>query len=472
MPSTRAGYDLAIIGSGSTAFSAAHTAHAKGHKVIMVERAVIGGTCVNNGCVPSKTLLAAAAAQHQPVRGDRFPGVDTTAGRIDFGTVIDGKRALISRARKATYEDVVADEHSWDMVYGTASFALDGDEPVLDVAVDGGGRQTIAAAHYLVATGAKPWVPRIPGLDEAGYLTSTTAMELSDLPATLVVAGGNAVGLEQAQLFARLGADVTVLETLDRIAPFEEPESSAALTRYLEDDGITVRACTTLTDVRRDETGYRLAVTKHGEVTELRADALLMATGRRPATAGLNLDAVGVKTDGRGAVLVDEHLHTSNPRIWAAGDVTPVPQFVYVATAHGKLVAQNALDGAGRALGYTALPRVTFTDPGLAAVGLTSSQALDAGHRIETRTRPIGQTPWGVVNRETRGLVRMISDADTGTILGVHILGAEAGEVVTAAAYALSAGFTVERLAQTWTPAFTMSEALLLTAQMSADAPA
>ncbi|MFG2683070.1 mercury(II) reductase [Streptomyces sp. NPDC048392] len=462
MTGTRSGFDLAVIGSGSAAFAAAIAAQNKGRSVVLVERGTTGGTCVNVGCVPSKALLAAAEARHGAQAADRFPGIAAGAGPVGFPALISGKDALVAQLRAEKYTDLAAG-YGFEIVHGSAAFT---DGPALQVALNDGGTQRIDADHYLIAAGSAPWAPPVDGLDEAGYLTSTTAMELGHLPESMVVVGGNAVGLEQAQLFARLGTQVTIIEALDRLAPFEEPEISAALEAVLAEEGITVHTGTALVAVRRDETGYTLTATRGDRPDiERRAEQLLIATGRRPVTTGLNLDAVGVKTGPRGEIIVDEYLRTTAERIWAAGDVTGHPQFVYVAAAHGTLVADNALDEAERTLDYTALPRVTFTSPAIASVGMTDNQVAEAGIPCDCRTLDLAYVPRALANRDTRGLVKLVTDARTGRLLGAHVLADGAGDIITAATYAITAQMTVDQLAHTWAPYLTMAEGLKLAAQ-------
>lgn len=252
-------YDLAIIGSGGAGFAAAIAARRKRRRVVMVERATIGGTCVNTGCVPSKALLATADARHAAAEsGRRFPGITTQAGPVDLPALLAGKQAIAEGMRADKYVDLAA-TYGWEVVNGEARFVADpsdggadGGVPALRVDLTGGGQQGIQAAHYLVATGSAPWAPPIQGLDEVGYLTSTTAMELAELPRSLLVVGGNAVGLEQAQLFAGLGTEVTVVEILDRLAPLEEPEVGAAIAGVFADEGISVHAGAQVTQVTPD----------------------------------------------------------------------------------------------------------------------------------------------------------------------------------------------------------------------------
>ena|GEM_PF-3596987 len=374
-----------MIGSGGGAFAAAIAARRKGNSVVMIERGAVGGTCVNVGCVPSKALLAAAEARHVAA-AQAFPGITTDAGPVDMQTLIAGKDRLVEGLRAEKYLDLAAD-YGWEIVRGNARFV---DGPALQVAPPDGGSRRIEAQHFLVATGSSPWLPPVDGLADAGYLTSTTAVELDRVPESLLVLGGGYVGLEQAQLFARLGAKVTVLVRGERLARAEEPRVSEAIAGVFADEGITVVTGAQLGRVHRSSDGEVTATAAvAGAERAFSAEHVLVAMGRHPVTEGLNLPMVGVKLGDRGQVMVDEYLRTDNPRIWAAGDVTGYPQFVYVAAAHGNLVADNALAGAERTVDYTALPRVTFTTPAIASVGLTDAQAVAAGYRCQCRVLPL-----------------------------------------------------------------------------------
>ncbi len=447
-------YDLAIIGSGGAGFAAAISAVTRGRRVVMVEGDTIGGTCVNVGCIPSKALLAAAEARHAAAE-ERFPGIATSAGAADMEGVVKGKAELVAALRKDKYEDLAA-SYGWELRRGSASFV---EGPALEV--DG---ERVEAANYLVATGASPWVPPVPGLEEAGYLTSTSAMELARLPESLIVVGGNYVGLELGQLFARLGSRVTLVEALPQLAPGEEPEVSGALTDVLVDEGVEVHTGAPLTEVRSRGSGVEAAFggPRGGS---LRARAILMATGRRPNTGGLGLEEVGVELGPRGEVVTDPHGQSTHPRIWAAGDVAGAAQFVYVAAAQGTLAADNMFGEAARTLDYSHLPRVTFTTPNIASVGLTDAQAGEAGLSCTCRVLPLDYVPRAVVNRDTRGLVKIVAEQGSGRVVGVHMVAQGAGDVILAATYALEAGMTVDQLASTWTPYLTMAEGLKLAAQ-------
>lgn len=430
-------YDLAIIGSGGGAFAAAIRASTLGKSVVMIERGTLGGTCVNTGCVPSKALIAAAGARHVAVdAATRFPGIATTADPVDMPALIAGKQALVESLRGEKYADV-ADSYGWQVLRGDASFVGTPDAPVLDVAGSDGSVETIEAHHYLVATGSRPWAPPIDGLEETGYLTSTTAMELTEVPESLLVLGGGYVALEQAQLFARLGSQVTLL-VRSRLASKEEPEVSKALQEVFADEGIRVVSRAVPTRVSRG-TGGEAVVTAalSGGSQELRADQVLVALGRRPVTDGLNLDAVGVNTGDSGEVVVSDRLQSSNPRVWAAGDVTGHPEFVYVAAHHGTLVAENAFADADRSVDYARLPRVTFTGPAIGAVGMTEKDVLAAGIRCDCRVLPLHHVPRALVNRDTRGFIKIVVNAETKEILGLTAVAKDAGELAAAGVHVL-----------------------------------
>ncbi len=443
-------YDLAIVGSGGGAFAAAITARRRDLRVVMVERGTVGGTCVNIGCIPSKALLAGAEARHRALHS-RFPGITTDAGPVDMAQLVAAKDEIVGDLRQSKYVDL-ADEYGFELLEENARFV---EGPALDV--DG---RRIEARHYLVATGAEAHIPDVPGLAEAGYLTSTTAMELKEFPASLLVIGGGYVAMEQAQLFAHLGSHVTVL-VRSQLARGEEPEVSEAIRDAFADEGIEVHEGLTPDLVRRD--GDEVVVTVAER--EFRAEHVLVATGRRPRTGGLGLEEIGVRVGAQGEVLVDADLSTSHPRVWAAGDVTGHPQFVYVAAKHGGLVIENAFDGAGKRLDYAALPRITFTNPTIASAGFTEAQALQQGVDCESRVLGLEHVPRAIVSRNLRGVVKVVAERDSGRIVGVHLVGDGAGDVILAGSLAIQNGMTVAQLAAGWNPYLTLGEGLYLAAQ-------
>ncbi len=422
-------------------------ARSRGKQVLLVEHGPLGGTCLNIGCVPSKHLLAAAAQRHSALSTRAFPMVATNADGVDLPALMAQKQGLIDGLRQSKYADV-AEAHGFPIRYGHARFT---DDRTLDI--DG---EPVIGAAYVVATGAAPHVPDLPGLDRIDWLTSTTAMEQQSLPRSLLVLGGGPVGLEQAQLWAHLGVDVTVV---GRFASYAEPELADVLRGVFTDDGIRVveqRAVTT------ERTADGVLVRTDAGV-ELTADRLLVATGRWADTGDLGLDVAGIETDDRGFVVVDALQRTSNPRVFAAGDVSGAPQYVYVAAQTGRVAAAGAL-GEPSSVHYRGLPGVTFTTPQLAGAGLTEQQALAAGHDCDCRVLGAQDIPRALANRDTRGALKLVADASTGQVLGVHAALDGAGDVMLAATYAIKYGLTVDDLADTWAPYLTMSEALRIAA--------
>jgi mercuric reductase len=448
-------YDLVVLGSGSAAFAAAIRATESGARVALMESNVVGGTCVNVGCVPSKAMLAPADAYFRAGHHS-FRGIQTSASGFDLSAMADSKAELVDQLRAEKYLDL-ASEYGFTICHGRAEFV---DAETIEC-----GGERIGARAYLIATGASPAIPPIDDLKEAGYLTSTTALELREPPKELAVIAANAIGLELGQLFMHLGSKVTFLEAMPRITPLEEPEVSETMEAILQEQGATVLTGVKIASVARE--GDRRVVThQHGGGSrELRVDEILVATGRRPNTAGLALEKAGIELTERGAVKVDERLGTTNPRVWAAGDVTGHPQFVYVAAYEGNLAARNALEGEDLKVDFTSVPRVIFTTPTMAAAGLTDEQANAQGIECECRVLPLSAVPRALVNLDTRGFVKIVAERETGRIIGATAIADGAGDVIQAAVYAIQFGLTTDQVAGTWAPYLTFAEAFKLAAQ-------
>ncbi|HET9123424.1 MAG TPA: mercury(II) reductase, partial [Solirubrobacteraceae bacterium] len=365
------------------------------------------------------------------------------------------KAALVERLRQEKYIDLIG-EYGIELRTGTAR--LTGPHTVQ---VDG---EQISAGAILIATGARPAVPPIDGLADAGYLTSTSALEVTDAPKRLAVIGANAVGLELGQMFGNFGTRVTFISRR-AVTPRSEPEISQTIREVLESQGHTVLEHATTRRVRAADGGKVLDVRVGSERVEVRVEEILVATGRQPNTEGLGLDALGVKTDARGSIVVDEQQRTSVPSIYAAGDVTIQPQFVYVAAAGGATAAQNALEGDSSRLDFSNLPQIIFTSPQIALAGLTEAQARAQGFEVQTSLLSLQAIPRALVNGDTTGLFKLVAEADTGRLLGASIIADSAGEVIQSAVLAIKAGMTTEELASTWAPYLTMAEGLKLAAQ-------
>src|SRR6266851_5431365 len=339
-------YDLVVIGSGSAAFAAAIHGSESGARVALMESNVVGGTCVNVGCIPSKAMLAPAEqlfrAGHHP-----FAGIQISANGFDLGAMVDSKAGLVDELRAKKYIDLAKD-YGFSICHGLAEFV---DPETIEC-----GGERIHAGKYIVATGASPEVPSIAGLKDAGYLTSTTALELREPPKRLAVLGAGPVGLEMGQLFMRLGSALTFI-TRREVASREEPETSGALQAVLEEEGAYVVTNAEVVGVKHVSGGRRVSFRQAGRQKELEVDEILVATGRKPNTQGLGLEKAGIElTDGY-AIKVGDDLQTTNPRVWAAGDVAGHRQFVYAAAYEGNIAARNALEAEARKVDFHSLPR-------------------------------------------------------------------------------------------------------------------
>lgn len=458
-------HDLVILGSGSTAFAAAIRAAELGKTVAMTESRTLGGTCVNRGCLPSKNLIEAARL-YWYANHPRYPGLHSHGMSLDFPALIHQKDDVVHDYRDRKYQSIVRDADRIEVISGAGVFTPSGTVQVNGTELSGG--------QYLIATGSRPALPRIEGLADLLYLTSDIlaadeSQELTDLPKSMIILGGGYIALELGQMFHRLGTDVTILERSARVLPNYEPEVSLALMDIFREEGVHV-----ITDVHVERVAQQgdgvLAVgsTADDRKAAYRAERLLVATGRTPNTDQLSLDTVGVGIDRRGFVVVDEYLRTTVPNVWAAGDVIGDHTGSQMATpvgAHdGVIAARNALGGERITTDHTVIPRTIFTDPQVAVVGLTDAEANAGGHRCSCRTVPMRVVPRAGAVRDTRGLIKMVVDATTKQVLGVSMLGRDAGEVIHEAAMALRFKATVYDFIDMVHVYPTMAEALKIAA--------
>lgn len=447
-------YDLAIIGAGSAGFSAAITAAELGANVDLIGEGTIGGTCINIGCMPSKTLIRATQTLHDAAAASRFAGIRAEGRITDWRAVIRKKRELVASLRQAKYVDILSSYDTVAYREGRAVFTRNG------VMIDG---DPIRAGKIIVATGASPAVPAIPGMETVPYLTSTTALELEELPKSLLVIGGGYIGCELGQMFARTGVKVTIAARR-RLLPEAEPEVSYALTQYFNDEGITVCDGLSYREIRKTPDGIALVVTADDRAERMTAEQVLITTGRRPNTAGFGLPEAGVELTANGGIKVDDRMRTTRPRTYAAGDVTGRDEFVYMAAYGAKLAAENALNGDTKRYDARAMPRVVFTDPQVASVGLTETAALDRGLRVKTSTLDLSNVPRALAARDTRGLIKLVAEAESGKLLGAHVLAPEGADSIQTVALAIRTGLTVDDLADTIFPYLTTVEGLKLAA--------
>lgn len=444
------GLHVAVIGSGGAAMAAALKAVEQGANVTLIERGTIGGTCVNVGCVPSKIMIRAAHIAHLRRESPFDSGIAATV------PVLAQQQARVDELRHAKYEGILDSNPAITVLHGEARFK---DDQSLAVRLNDGGERVVAFDRCLVATGASPAVPPIPGLKESPYWTSTEALVSDTIPERLAVIGSSVVALELAQAFARLGSKVTILA---RSTLFfrEDPAIGEAVTAAFRAEGIKVLEYTQASQVAHVD-GEFVLTTGYGEI---RADQLLVATGRAPNTRSLALEAAGVAANAQGAIVIDKGMRTSTPHIYAAGDCTDQPQFVYVAAAAGTRAAIN-MTGGDAALDLTAMPAVVFTDPQVATVGYSEAEAHHDGIETDSRTLTLDNVPRALANFDTRGFIKLVIEEGSGRLIGVQAVAPEAGELIQTAVLAIRNRMTVQELADQLFPYLTMVEGLKLAAQ-------
>jgi|TARA_R110002126_G_C10490653_1_gene504140 mercuric reductase len=450
------GYDLIVLGAGSAGFSAAITGADSGKRVALVGHGTIGGTCVNVGCVPSKAMIRAAEAIHGAKAAKRFPGLSGQAQVDDWHTLVQSKDDLVATLRQKKYADLLPEYEGVDYIDAGPARLIEGGVTV--------GERTLTAPKIIIATGGRPVLPTIEGVEEIAALDSTSLLELETLPTSLIFIGAGYIGAELAQMMSRMGVKVTLVAR-SHVLPGAEPEVSEALAEAFEAEGITLLTGLSYDTVRRDDAGVTLRVIQDGKPVEVTADHLVSTAGRRANTEDMGLGEIGVETDARGSIVVGDDMRTSVPGIYAAGDVTDRDQFVYMAAYGAKLAAKNAVLSEDHRYDNAVMPWVVFSDPQVAGVGLSEAQARDADFDVKTSIVPLDQVPRALAARETRGLIKLVADRKTDRLLGGQIIAPEGSDTIQTLVMALKFGMTTKALGETIFPYLTTVEGLKLAAQ-------
>jgi mercuric reductase len=452
-------YDLIILGSGSTAFAAAIRATGYGARVLMFEKSVLGGTCINWGCIPSKTLIHAALFNHEARLGNRFGlNFDDNNHGIDAESLFRHREEVVTKLRRDRYLDVLNGMNGLELVKGTARF-IDS----RTVECDG---QRYQADRFLLAVGGIPRIPDLPGLEKCTYLTSRSALLQKELPKSLVIIGGGVIAVELGQMYHRLGCRVVILEHGPRLLPTVEPELSDSLEKVLNREKITV--VTNVTFCSLDKLGELNVV--YADVDARRhkftCEKLLLAVGTVPATAGIGLETCGVTLDDKGFIVTDRNMCTSAEGIWAAGDAVGKMMIATVGAREGIVAVNDMFNrGCGCAMDYLAAPMAIFTDPEVAMVGHSETSARQAGFDCVINCMPVAAIPKAHVTGSTEGVIKMIADRVTGRILGVHLICHRGADLINEAALALHMRATVSDLATTMHVYPSIGEGLKLCAQ-------
>lgn len=453
-------YELVVLGQGSAAFAASIKANELGIKTAMVggnvtKGAVLGGTCVNVGCVPSKNLITVGNTFYGPAHAS-FGAFRYGRTKLDFERAIAEKDALVRKLRKEKYSDVLKELGNVEYIPGRARF-VSRDELKA-------GDRVIGANKFVIATGARSKIVPTKGAERVDYLTNEEALNLKELPESMIVVGGRALALEFAQMYAHFGTKVTVLQRSQRILPEHEPEISEALRGYLQDEGIEVRTGVNLKEVSQIGSTKVVLATVGGAEMEFRASQLLFATGRVPNTDSLNAEKAGVDLDEQGFVKVNDEMQASAPHVWAAGDVIGEPMLETIAAKEGAVAVNNAFGNSKRTINFDEVPSAVFTYPEVASVGLTDAEANGRGIKCTCGILPLDLVPKAQIIGDTRGLVKLVADVKTKRIVGVHILAPHAADLIHEGVLAVKFKLTIDDIIDTVHVFPTLSEAIKLAA--------
>lgn len=458
-------YDLVIIGGGAGAFAAAIKANELNAKTAMINTGLpLGGTCVNVGCVPSKRLLYAAEIMHT-ARNHGIPGIELDLKSFNFNQVVDDELNLVNSLRQEKYENVLAGLANVTLIEGDAKFTSLQAISVSDASTNQNVK-TITAPKFIIATGSTATVPPIDGIAEVGYVTHIEILKLQRQPKELIVVGAGPLGLEFAQLYARFGTKVTILQHGTSIFHQGERELTEQLAAILEQEGITIKTNIDVLSARMDgEKKTLLYKSGEGMTSEVSGDEILLAIGKTPNTKALGLDLAGVTIDDKQAIVVNKTYQTSQPYIYAVGDVINFPlRLETTAGREGTLAASNALNNTHESLDYTTVPYTIFTDPQLAGIGLTEEETIKQLGRCLCRTVMLANVPKAIILNRTEGLIKMVIHPETHQVLGVHILAPHAGELIAEAMMLVKNKNTINDIINTLPIFPTLSEGIKLAA--------
>jgi len=445
--------DLIVIGGGTGGYMAAIRASQLGAKVILVEKEVLGGTCLNWGCIPTKALLRGAELVSLVAKSQEY-GVNVGEVTVDFTRMMARKQQIVQT--HVTGLQGLMRSNGVEVIKGVATLASPAQ---IQVDTGTGEKQTLEASRIILAPGSVAATIPIPGSDSSAVITSKEALQLTEIPQSMVIIGGGAIGVEFSTIFAGLGATVTVVEMLPQIIPTEDHELALFLQDSLQKKGIEVLTGTTVSAIEDEAGGEKSVTVKTGEgERKIKAQMVLMAVGRRPNTEGLGLEGAGVGTE-RGRIVVNEKMETGVPGVYAVGDAIGGILLAHVAGAEGEVAAENALGKASQ-IDYRVVPRCIYTMPEIAAVGMTENQAREEGFDIAVGKFPFMANGKATVLGERDGMVKMVADAGSGEVLGVHIVGPHATDLIGEAALCMKMEGTIEEILSTIHAHPTLTEAI------------
>lgn len=435
-------YEAIIIGAGQAGTPLAKKLAESGKKTAVIEKRMVGGTCINDGCTPTKAMIASARAAYQARRAAEL-GIEIPKVKVNLPTIIKRKDEIVRSFRESSQKGLESTSNL-DLIFGTASFSA---PKQLTIKLNSGGEEILSADWIFINTGAKTVIPDIDGLKGIDYLTSTSILDLQEVPEHLLILGGNYIGLEFGQMYSRFGSKVTILEQSARLLNKEDEDIAEEVRRFLEDEDIEILTKAKTTQFDLDDKGAIIAtVTLDGNARKIKASHVLIAIGRSAQTEQLALETAGVKTDEKGHILVNEKLETNIPGIYALGDVKGGPAFTHIAYNDYTIVYRNLLKDNVYSTLERLVPYCMFTDPQLGRVGLSEGQAREKGLNIQVAILPMSQVARGIETGETKGMMKAIVDKDSKQILGAAILAADGGEIVSVLQMAMQGGITWEEI--------------------------
>ena len=433
-------YDLIVLGGGMAGLPVSIKSAHNGLKTALIEDDLLGGTCLNRGCIPTKTMIRSAEVANLVQRADEF-GIEREGGvQTDMEAVVERQQHVVESIRDGAYDNVRSTE-GLDLIEGRGSF-----ESATEIAV---GDRTVNAEKIVVNTGARPATPPIEGLDSVPTLDSTSALELSEVPDHLVVVGGGYVGTEYAQMYARFGADVTMFQRSERLLPQEEPDVSSVIQSVFESEGMDVRTNTSVKQLESTDAGIEVSVEEDGETRSVKVSDVLIAAGRQPNSDGIGLEEADVETDEKGFIEVDEQFQTTADSVYALGDVVGGPMFTHSARDDAALLSRHLNEGETIDAHDRVIPHAVFTDPQVGRVGLTEDQANEQGYEVMIGRSEYAEQGKPKALGETEGFVKIVSHAETGEILGGHIVGEQGADLIHEIAVAMNLGGTAQDIAET-----------------------
>lgn len=447
-------YDAIVIGSGQAGTPLAKKLAQAGKKTAIIEKRFVGGTCVNDGCTPTKALIGSARAAYVATRTDL--GVIVKDFKVDFPAVMKRKDEIVLSSRKGGRENL-ENTDGLDLIFGDASFI---GKKTLKVKLNNGDEEEMTADLIFIDTGAKATIPKIEGLEDVDYLINTTILELQELPESLIIIGGNYIGLEFGQMFSRFGSKVTILEVGDRIMAREDEDVSQAVTDFFKEENIDIITSAKTTKVEKSIEGIKLTINVEGKEQQVTAAKLLIAVGRSPQTQTLGLENTDVEVDEKGYIIVNDKLETTAEGIYALGDVKPGPAFTHIAYNDHLIVYKNVLEGKDVSIKGRPVPYCMFTDPQLGRIGLSENEAKKQGLDVKTTKLEMEHVARASEIGETKGFMKAVVDAKTDQLLGATVLGYEGGEVMAVFQMAMKGKMTAHTLREEIFAHPTMAESI------------